>query len=58
MKPAFGEYLAEADGVPIPNIVPDPEEECPENTPIPLETPSKKKFKVTVKRAKDGLPSI
>lgn len=52
-------YLAEADNVPIPNIVPDPEEKCPENTPIPLlETPSKKKFKVTVKRAKDGLPSI
>lgn len=40
------------------NAVPDPEEKCPENTPIPLSTPSTKKFKVTVKRAKDGLPSI
>lgn len=30
---------------------------CPENTPIPL-TPIKKKSRVSVKRAKDGLPSI
>ena len=40
-------------------IIPEPEERCPENTPIRLlETPKTKKCRVKVKKAKDGPPSI